>query len=337
MTTGAPSWGTCRVHGTWHSQTGKPLAGTYAVSVPVRVTNTPDDVIVPAAVYATGYLSTTGGLSLDLQVPATNDPDNSPSGWQVIVMITFENLAQREVYYLDCPDGGDIDLRTVLLPSDPFTPQAVVMRGVPGGLAELDADGDVIDADGNKILGGGGGGGNISTYADVQALPGYPATFPPTLPIAQTGVTGLTDALAAKADLTVTDALDSRLDTAETALTGKADTTYVDSGLAVKADKTYVDSQDATKADLTVTDALDARLDSAEASLATKAATSYVDSQDAALSTTIAAKVNSADLAAVATSGSYADLTEKPILFVNSLEEVPPGTPVDTLVVVRGA
>lgn len=154
MPTAAPSWGTCRTYGTWHSHTGEMLSGTYSVSVPVRITNATDDVIVPAGLFASGTLNTTPGQpSFDLALPASDDPDNSPTGWQVTVKITFANGVKGEEYVLSTPLGGEINLRTVMLPATIPTPEPGFIKGVPGGLAALDADGDVIDADGVKVTG----------------------------------------------------------------------------------------------------------------------------------------------------------------------------------------
>jgi len=41
-----------------------------------------------------------------------------------------------------------------------------------------------------------GSAAGLDDYTDISSLPGYPATFPPTLPVAQAGVTGLVTALA---------------------------------------------------------------------------------------------------------------------------------------------
>lgn len=154
----AASWATTRVYGTWHGQAGGMLAGTYKVTIPARVTNTTDDVIIPKGTYAQGSLNTTpGDPSFDLEIPCNDDPDNSPNGWQPVVEITFSaSGVDGEKYLLDTPVGVEVNLRTVVLASTIPNAQDVLIRGVPGGLAELDADGDVIDAAGEKVTAGSG-------------------------------------------------------------------------------------------------------------------------------------------------------------------------------------
>lgn len=146
MPAATPSWDTCRVYGTWRGQDGAMLAGTYKVTIPVRVTNATDDAIIPAGVFASGALNTTEGLpSLDVQAPASNDPDNAPTGWQVTVEVTFTG-ATGEKYVLTTPVGGSINLRTVVLAATIPNAQTILVRGVPGGLAELDSTGVVKSA-----------------------------------------------------------------------------------------------------------------------------------------------------------------------------------------------
>ena len=156
-----PSYNTKRVYATWVRQAGSEMRpGTYKVSVPVRVTNATDDVIIPAGAFVTGALNTTPGLpSLDIQAPCTNDPDNFPvGGWQLQIEVIFPD-APRELYNLDVDiDGGEINLRAVVLVQTFPVPQPMLLRGEPGGVAALDMDGDVVDAEGEKVIAGPGGG-----------------------------------------------------------------------------------------------------------------------------------------------------------------------------------
>lgn len=164
----AASWATTRVFGTWRGQSGTMLGGTYKVTIPARVTNQTDDVIVPKGVYATGPLNTTPGTpSFDMQIPCNDDPDNSPAGWQPVLEITFATTGlEGEKYLLDTPVGVDVNLRTVILAATIPAAQMVLIRGVPGGLAELDSDGDVIDAAGEKVTAGG-----LPDDADLDDIP----------------------------------------------------------------------------------------------------------------------------------------------------------------------
>jgi hypothetical protein len=173
-----PSFNTKRIYGTWVRQGGTEMRpGTYKVTVPVRITNATDDVIIPAGAFVTGSLNVTPGLpSLDILGPCTNDPDNFPSdGWQLQIEIIFAD-APGEKYLLDVDiDGPEINLRSVVLVQYLPTPQPVLFRGVAGGVAALDADGDVVDADGVKVVGGPGGTG-VDEAAVIEILDDNPPT-----------------------------------------------------------------------------------------------------------------------------------------------------------------
>jgi len=176
------------------------------------------------------------------QVPATDDPAWSPSGWAYRVLLNVDGKVLEGSLAVPTNTVGSLDIADALSPDAPLDPATPFLlaasRGAPGGVAGLDADGDVIDSDGNKVTGGGGGGGPSpsstvaasATYGQsatagaatnysrgdhrhgTPAAPawsdvtGKPSTFAPSLPIAQSGVTSLTADLAA---------LDGRLDVLE--------------------------------------------------------------------------------------------------------------------------
>lgn len=147
-----PSWNLIRLHGTWHNMDGTKKAGSYTVTIPTRITSITDDVIIPPGVYASGRLNVDSGPSLDVMVPATNDPDITPHNWSLNVTIVFNDQSPAEVYNVaPTLTGGAINLRRVVLPSNATPPSAVLLRGVPGGVAELDVDGDVVDSAGVKV------------------------------------------------------------------------------------------------------------------------------------------------------------------------------------------
>ncbi|MCR6706537.1 MAG: hypothetical protein NVV66_18240 [Cellulomonas sp.] len=101
-----PSWSTTRVYASWRKLDGTPRAGTYKITIPARVVNVADDVIIPAGVFAQGPLITVDGVpSLDVDVPSNNDPDNSPAGWKVTVEVAFTD-AKAETYVIDTPEGA---------------------------------------------------------------------------------------------------------------------------------------------------------------------------------------------------------------------------------------
>ena len=165
-----PSWSLVRVFGTWVDHLGVRLAGKYKISVPTRLTNATDDLMIPAGGFASGDLSIAEGMpSLSIMCPSTDDPDIQQTGWKLTVEVTFTGGQTPERYQIEVPiaarpiaDGGTgagINLRTIAL-APQIAPQiAMYGVGVPGGLARLDSqDGStVLDAAGNPITGGGGG------------------------------------------------------------------------------------------------------------------------------------------------------------------------------------
>ena len=176
-----PSWNTVPLFGTWRNYDGTLKSGSYKITSSVRVTNTTDDVIVPAGLVASGALNekeATGGgktYSLYVDVPASDDPDNDVQGWQLTVEVTFKD-SPGERYIVNTPLSAannappGLNLRKVILPQTLPAPQPVLIKGVPGGLAVYDNDGDVVDAAGNKVIGGGGtGGGAVSSSSITDA------------------------------------------------------------------------------------------------------------------------------------------------------------------------
>ena len=172
-----------------------------------------DTVVLPAAVF-TGF-------------PASDDPDITQRGWTVSVTEALtagqgkQYAIQPLLAHLANPIPG-INLGTVEVPpGSPTVPAPVYAKGVAGGVAALDADGDVVDASGVKVTGGGdvasvnGLTGAVTlSAADVGALPtsytppapawgdvtGKPATFAPAAHTqAISTVTGLQTALDGKA------------------------------------------------------------------------------------------------------------------------------------------
>lgn len=166
----ASSWNRVRIYATWLEQDGTLKGGKYTVTIPARVTSDVDNVIIPAGVFSSGNLSTQDGTpSLDILVPATDDPDINEVGWKVNLEIKFTS-GGIEKYILDVPyanrpaaDGGnDVGINLERYALGALVPQSSPLYkiGVVGGLAKLNEDGNVIDAFGNVILGGGGTGGD---------------------------------------------------------------------------------------------------------------------------------------------------------------------------------
>lgn len=105
-----------------------------------------DTKVLPAAIF-TGF-------------PAADDPDISQRGWTVTVKEALTGATGRQyavqplLAQLETPIPG-INLGMVEVPhGSPTVPAPVYAKGVAGGIAALDADGDVVDALGEKVSGG---------------------------------------------------------------------------------------------------------------------------------------------------------------------------------------
>lgn len=105
-----------------------------------------DTIVLPAAVF-TGF-------------PASDDPDISQRGWTVGVEEALTGASGRKyaiqplLAQLETPIPG-VNLGMVdVPPGSPTVPAPVYAKGVAGGIAALDADGDVVDAAGEKVAGG---------------------------------------------------------------------------------------------------------------------------------------------------------------------------------------
>lgn len=176
-----PAWTLVRVYGTW----AKPdpgaaddadwvrSTGTYTVTYPGRVTNVDDDNMWTGGTYETGTLSIDPGEeSLDIMIPATDDPSIEQVGFKATVTVVVDGT--HEVYVIDVPTaarpvesggtGAGVNLRTIALASSIGPATALYGVGTPGGLAKLSSDGlSVVDKDGNPIAGGEGGVAGVSS------------------------------------------------------------------------------------------------------------------------------------------------------------------------------
>lgn len=154
----APSWGMGKIQATWRDGSGTPKAGTFKVSTPVRVVNNTDRIIIPADLVESGPLSVLDGeKSLDVSVPATTDPDNREQGWKLVVEVSFQDGSTTERYAVEVGVGAVVNLADVDFPAPtaPVYQGAQYQVGVPGGIARLNAAGQVVDAQGNPVSGGG--------------------------------------------------------------------------------------------------------------------------------------------------------------------------------------
>lgn len=191
------TWTSKEVHGTWRNPfSGTLEGGTWDATLGNRIVNTLSSgkkQIFRAGKIASGSLNTTEGLpSLSLQLPVVDDPDNLPQGGSITLKITFASGSGGETFVLSplqtWPDGdestgGGFDLASILDPTIVPAAPPVAIIGKPGGVAALNAQGLVVNADGSVPAGTGGGGGGttLTAYSQIAALTGYPATFPPTI------------------------------------------------------------------------------------------------------------------------------------------------------------
>lgn len=195
-----PSWATCRLVGIWLSGDHTAMrAGNYRITYP-RAVNSKQRAMVPAGLFATGQLNTNPGTplpsgdtdllaanSIDLYIPATDDPD-IPQAIQATVVISFADGADSETYIIDAPSGGTVRLDQ-LVPTAASVQTSNLKVGVAGGVATLDSSGKVPAAQLPTSNGGGGGGtqaniwyiGGVWKYYD-PVTQAWTATIPSSAP-----------------------------------------------------------------------------------------------------------------------------------------------------------
>lgn len=227
-----------------------------------------DDVVVPAAIFAS--------------FPASDDPDIVQQGWSVSVSEGLTSGKGRSyaiqplLAHLDQPIPG-INLGAIEMPPGSATvPAPMYAKGIAGGVAALDADGDVVDATGAKVVGGSGSGGTGSVTA-----------------------ASITDATTVgRAVLTAASAAAAR-----TALGAGTSSVTIGTVAGTAADAAAVNTALATKADAAAT----------SSALAGKAAASHTHTtaQVTGLDTALAGKVGSSTITTIwrGTQAAYNALT----------------------------
>lgn len=192
-----------------------PVSGTitfspgaaHAISLPVT---TADGVVFVRRVVATiadGVLVDADGEP-GVTLVASSLDSATPGYFSWYASFTIDGvprMAWPSTVEFSLPAGETVDLKALApLPAGDITGQIAAyiatLRSHPGGLAGLDADGDVIDADGNKITGGGGPSGPVewddvvdkptwapvafsgsyNSLTDRPTIPTVPSTLPPT-------------------------------------------------------------------------------------------------------------------------------------------------------------
>jgi hypothetical protein len=193
-------------YGTWATVEGQtnpqftPYVGMKITFTPAYpfVTNTaatPSPVVIATAprTFTTdsdGYMSDPfAGNTRNCQIVASDDPDISPTGWKYLVTFSGPGATNFRAFRTPAPSGAVVDMaiitpQRVASGSTPTSAEiaaanaaasaaaaeaavASINRGQAGGVAPLDADGDVNDAFGVKVLPGGGGGGGGQTTTDL--------------------------------------------------------------------------------------------------------------------------------------------------------------------------
>lgn len=161
------------VHGKWIAlPDGSPATGTvtFTASVAHLVSSSDELVILTKPITVT--LDSSGEATAEL--PTTDDPDVSPTGFTYSVVEQFSEDEQR-AYSIDVPAGTEpVELATVI-PVAPVTPTGryivTLEKGAPGGVATLGDDGLVPD-DQVPVSSVNGATGDVTLNAsDVGALP----------------------------------------------------------------------------------------------------------------------------------------------------------------------
>lgn len=128
-------WSTVRVTARYALRDGRVPTGSVTFSSP-QILRADGVIVMPADIVAT--LDADGAI--DIQLPATNDPDVSPQGWAYTVQERIDGCAGRRFAMTADAAGGDIDLATVA----PVVPPVVLgafpmlLKGA-SGIEVLDA------------------------------------------------------------------------------------------------------------------------------------------------------------------------------------------------------
>jgi len=154
-------WTTVPIFGTWLWPEGNLRPGTYSVHSNSEVTNEQADVIFPMGLLKAGALNTDEQKSMrsfEFFSPAQDDGNNFPQGWRLTIRISPAGAEPItfELYpsLIHLPNG--IDLQDVVVPEQLGEIKPVIIGGVPGGFAKLDAQGRVLNAAGIPYVSGDG-------------------------------------------------------------------------------------------------------------------------------------------------------------------------------------
>ncbi|WP_433368349.1 hypothetical protein ACQPZX_41390 [Actinoplanes sp. CA-142083] len=152
-------------------------AGSVLVAAPYPLIGGADNSIVPSFERTVALDDATGEATVAL--PACNDPQWTPVGWPYRVEVYVGGQVVPGTMQLDY-QTTEVEFADVFQVDGAATPGVsyipLSQRGVAGGVAGLDVDGDVIDASGAKITGGEGGGAAPGTTVVSETSYGQSAT-----------------------------------------------------------------------------------------------------------------------------------------------------------------
>lgn len=166
----------CRVTGRWVTTAGMPVRGSVRF-VPLAnrlVSPATATVVLPHPVVAN--LNEVG--EIDIEIPATDDPDISPVGWTWEVT---EEFPRGQRYTIEAPAEGHIDLSEVV-EAEPSTGTTIVRgpKGDPGPPGDFDPTQD-LELDKGLVVGedlAAGGDASIAGDLTVGGVPTFQARSP---------------------------------------------------------------------------------------------------------------------------------------------------------------
>lgn len=160
MTNPTSGWDSVPVYGRWlrEPESGDPMVGSIELLIEERINLADGSAVYPAGFKRTATIGSDGRITTTC--PANDDPNIVQHGWSMKVIEKFDDGRSGRTYNVQptlahlalTPPG--LNLSAVIAEAS-ASPTVSSVRGAPGGVAGLDADGDVIDADGVKVTAGG--------------------------------------------------------------------------------------------------------------------------------------------------------------------------------------
>lgn len=194
------------VTGFFMDSSGNPMNGNVRFKPsPKQLTNVgavPPTVIVPQEVIA----PITNGV-LEIELVATDDPDNNPVDWTYQAIFSFYNGGQLDTFHIEVPSDGTVDLATVAPSSVSGGTQILTPRGVPAGgtsgqvlVKETNADYETewadLEAAGPGIPAGGTTGQVLAKTSNTDYVAGWTTPEDPPAALSEltdVNLTGLAD------------------------------------------------------------------------------------------------------------------------------------------------